>query len=77
MNVLQTVENYVHVDITRVFNNCLLQQTQALDSHGEKTISALYNTWYSDVLLRKVSGGNIVFSMHQRAFCSISPEGEF
>lgn len=75
MNVLQTVENYVHIDITRVFNNCLLQQTQATDSHGEKSIAALYNTWYSDVLLRRVSGGHIVFSMNQRAFVSITPEG--
>ncbi|KAL9699863.1 hypothetical protein quinque_003304 [Culex quinquefasciatus] len=75
MNVLQTVENYVHIDITRVFNNCLLQQTQAQDSHGEKTIAAHYNTWYSDVLLRKVSGGNIVFSLNQKAFVSITAEG--
>ena len=28
MNVLQTVENYVHIDVTRVFNSVLLQQTQ-------------------------------------------------
>ena len=28
MNVLQSVENYVNIDITRVFNNVLLQQTQ-------------------------------------------------
>ena len=28
MNVLQTVENYINIDITRVFNNVLLQQTQ-------------------------------------------------
>ncbi|GAB0101031.1 Membrane-associated protein Hem [Sergentomyia squamirostris] len=75
MNVLQTVENYVHIDITRVFNNCLLQQTQSNDSHGEKTVATLYNTWYSDVLLRRVSGGNIVFSVNQRAFVSITPEG--
>lgn len=75
MNVLQTVENYVHIDITRVFNNCLLQQTQATDSHGEKSIAALYNTWYSDVLLRRVTGGHIVFSMNQRAFVSITAEG--
>ena len=26
MNVLQSLENYVHIDITRVFNNVLLQQ---------------------------------------------------
>ena len=36
----------VHIDITRVFNNVLLQQTQTQDSHGEKTITALYNNWW-------------------------------
>ncbi|KAK7078914.1 Nck-associated protein 1, partial [Halocaridina rubra] len=75
MSVLQTVENYVHIDITRVFNNVLLQQTQLQDSHGEKTITAQYNTWYSEILLRRVSAGHIVFSQNQRAFVSITPEG--
>ena len=75
MNVLQTVENYVHIDITRVFNNALLQQTQELDSHGDKTIAALYTQWYSDVLLRRVSAGNICYSSNQRAFVSLSVEG--
>lgn len=75
MNVLQTVENYVHIDITRVFNNCLLQQTQPLDSSGEKTIAAIYTTWYSEVLLRRVSAGNIIFSMNQRSFVSLNGEG--
>lgn len=75
MNVLQTVENYVHVDITRVFNNCLLQQTQPIDSHGDKTIAAIYTQWYSEVLLRRVSAGHICFSMNQRAFVSLTPEG--
>nr|NVI74268.1 HEM-protein [Cucujiformia] len=75
MNVLQTVENYVHIDITRVFNNCLLQQTQPLDSHGDKTIAAIYTQWYSEILLRRVSGGNIIFSMNQRSFVSLTVEG--
>nr|NVI74307.1 HEM-protein [Cucujiformia] len=75
MNVLQTVENYVHIDITRVFNNCLLQQTQSADSHGEKTIAAIYTQWYSEVLLRRVSAGNIIFSMNQRSFVSLTGEG--
>lgn len=75
MNVLQTVENYVHIDITRVFNNSLLQQTQSVDSHGEKTITALYITWYSEILLRRVSAGNICFSMNQKAFVSLTAEG--
>lgn len=75
MNVLQTVENYVHIDITRVFNNCLLQQTQPVDSHGDKTIAAIYTQWYSEVLLRRVSAGNIIFSMNQRSFVSLTAEG--
>lgn len=57
MSVLQSLENYVHIDITRVFNSILLQQTQPQDSHGEKTITSIYTNWYLDVLLRKVSTG--------------------
>ncbi|XP_014239900.1 membrane-associated protein Hem [Cimex lectularius] len=75
MNVLQTVENYVHIDITRVFNNTLLQQTQQMDSHGEKTVAALYTHWYSDILLRRISAGSICFSMNQKAFVSLTAEG--
>jgi NCK-associated protein 1 len=74
MNVLQTVENYVHIDITRVFNNCLLQQTQPVDSHGDKTIAAIYTQWYSEVLLRRVSAGNIIFSTNQRSFVCLTAE---
>ncbi|CAG7822378.1 unnamed protein product [Allacma fusca] len=75
MNVLQTVENYVHLDMTRVFNNVLLQQTQQMDSHGEKTVAVLYTQWYSEVLLRRVSAGNIIFSGNQKAFVSLTAEG--
>ncbi|XP_063868003.1 membrane-associated protein Hem-like isoform X2 [Scylla paramamosain] len=75
MSVLQTVEYYVHIDITRVFNNVLLQQTQLQDSYGEKTITAHYNSWYSEILLRRVSAGHIVFSKNQRAFVSLTTEG--
>nr|CAD7430116.1 unnamed protein product [Timema monikensis] len=75
MNVLQTVENYVHIDITRVFNNALLQQTQSMDSHGKTTVAAKYTEWYSEVLLRRVSAGNICFSNNQRAFVSLTAEG--
>lgn len=74
MNVLQTVENYVHLDMTRVFNNVLLQQTQQQDTHGEKTVAHLYTQWYTEVLLRRVSNGNIIFSQSQRAFVNLSPD---
>ncbi|XP_072045321.1 nck-associated protein 1-like isoform X2 [Amphiura filiformis] len=74
MYVLQSIENYVHVDITRVFNNVLLQQTQQLDSHGEKTITMLYTNWYLEVLLRRVTSGQICFSPYQKAFISLAPD---
>jgi hypothetical protein len=41
----KTVFFLVHIDVTRVFNSVLLQQTQSVDSNGEKTIAALYVTW--------------------------------
>ncbi|XP_025425507.1 membrane-associated protein Hem [Sipha flava] len=75
MSVLQTVENYVHIDVTRVFNNALLQQTQHADSHGDKTIASSYTQWYSEVLLRRVSAGNICYSPNQRAFVSLTADG--
>ncbi|XP_006818857.1 nck-associated protein 1 [Saccoglossus kowalevskii] len=75
MGVLQTIENYVHIDITRVFNNVLLQQTQPLDSHGDKTVTHIYTNWYLEVLLRRVSAGNICFSPNHKAFVSLSNEG--
>ncbi|CAL8120463.1 unnamed protein product [Orchesella dallaii] len=74
MNVLQTVENYVHLDMTRVFNNVLLQQTQQQDTHGEKTVAQLYTQWYTEVLLRRVSNGNIIFSGNQKAFVNLTPD---
>ncbi|XP_071795826.1 nck-associated protein 1-like isoform X3 [Asterias amurensis] len=74
MNVLQSIESHVHLDVTRVFNNVMLQQTQQLDSHGEKTITMLYTNWYLEVLLRRVTSGQICFSPYQRAFISLAPD---
>ncbi|XP_074659971.1 nck-associated protein 1-like [Tubulanus polymorphus] len=77
MSVLQSLENYIHVDITRVFNNVLPQQTQPTDSiSGEKTITSTYTTWYLEVLLRRVSSGHIVYSPNQKAFVSLTAEGQ-
>ena len=64
------------IDITRVFNNVLLQQTQAQDSHGDKTITSLYTNWYLEVLLRRVSAGQIVYSPIQKAFVTLAMEGQ-
>lgn len=68
MSVFQSLENYVNIDVTRVFNNVLLQQTQPQDSYGEETVTALYTRWYLEVLLRRVSASQILFSPHLRSF---------
>lgn len=79
MSVLQSIENYVHIDIARVFNNVLPQQTQPHDSFsGEKTITANYTNWYLEVLLRRVTCnvGQIIYSPNQKAFVSLSVDGQ-
>ena len=75
MNVLQTVENYIHIDMTRIFNNVLLQQTQQTDTNGEASIASSYTQWYSDILLRRVSAGHICFSSTLKSFVSLTAEG--
>lgn len=74
MNVLQGLENYVHIDIARVFNNVLPQQTQSTDASGEKTITANYTNWYLEVLLRRATcqTGQIVYSPRQKAFITVA-----
>lgn len=74
MSVLQGLEDFVHIDITRVFNNVLLQQTQPMDSHGEPTITSLYSNWYLEALLRQASNGLIAFSPSMKSFINLPSE---
>ncbi|XP_074604970.1 nck associated protein 1 Hem isoform X2 [Brevipalpus obovatus] len=75
MNVLLSIENYVQIEVTNIFNTVLLQQTQPQDSHGDKTITSLYSNWYLEVLLRRVSAGQICYSPLQKAFVTLPVEG--
>lgn len=68
MATLRSLENYTGVDMARLFNHVLLQQTQPEDSQGAITITSMYTTWYLDVFLRRVMTDNIVFSPRRRAF---------
>lgn len=56
------------MDVGRIFNNVLLQQTQATDCHGEDSMTTLYTRWFLDVLLRRVSASAILFTPHLAAF---------
>lgn len=65
----------VQVDMSRVFNAVMLQQTQPTDSQGHKTITAMYTTWYLETMLRRVPTGHIVFSPLQKAFVAVHHDG--
>jgi NCK-associated protein 1 len=41
--MLLSIENYAHVDMTKAFNNVLLQQTNDFDQLGNKTLTNHYN----------------------------------
>ncbi|XP_055900787.1 nck-associated protein 1-like isoform X2 [Biomphalaria glabrata] len=54
LNILQNVGNFVHLDISRLLRKVLLEQSQPVDSNGEKTITSKYKHWYVDVLMTHV-----------------------
>ena len=68
------IVSIVQIDMSRVFNTIMLQQTQPADTLGQKTITALYTTWYLDTLLRRVTSGHVVFSPLQKAFVTIQSD---
>uniref|UniRef100_A0A915DJ47 Membrane-associated protein Hem n=1 Tax=Ditylenchus dipsaci TaxID=166011 RepID=A0A915DJ47_9BILA len=72
MAVLQSLDTCLTFDITRLFNDALLQQTQGQDSHGNDTITSTYSRWYLEVLLRKASIGQLLYSDHLQSFVSNS-----
>ncbi|CAI4228127.1 unnamed protein product [Auanema sp. JU1783] len=77
MAVLQNIDTCITVDITRLFNNALLQQTQPLDSRNKETLTFIYTKWYLDVVLRRAATGNMVWSDHLQAMVSYADMNPF
>ncbi|CAD5225760.1 unnamed protein product [Bursaphelenchus xylophilus] len=69
MAALQRVDDCLNVNVSQIFNDALLQQTQPLDSFGHPTISQIYYAFYSD-LLHKASLCQLMYSDHLKAFIS-------
>ena len=40
--MLLSIENYAHIDMTKAFNNVLLQQTYIVDANGQPTVTRHY-----------------------------------
>ena len=64
---MQHIGILMDIDIRSIISTVLLEQTQAVDSSGEKTITTYYAAWYREVLLRTTSEG-VVFSQNHEAF---------
>ncbi|VDN29388.1 unnamed protein product, partial [Cylicostephanus goldi] len=67
----------IPLDITRLFNNVLLQQTQPLDSRNKETMTYIYTKWYLEVVLRRASAGHMLWSEHLQAMISSGEGIEF
>ncbi|CAD6196765.1 unnamed protein product [Caenorhabditis auriculariae] len=67
MTVLQDLDTAVHIDIITLIKSVLLQQTQGADGRSKETITAIYTKWYLEVLLRRASHGDMVWSDHLKS----------
>uniref|UniRef100_A0A158P906 Membrane-associated protein Hem n=1 Tax=Angiostrongylus cantonensis TaxID=6313 RepID=A0A158P906_ANGCA len=77
MSVLQNIDALVPLDVTRLFNNVLLQQTQPLDSRNKETTTYMYTKWYLEVVLRRASAGHMLWSEHLQAMVSNGEGNDF
>ncbi|EPB68842.1 hypothetical protein ANCCEY_12063 [Ancylostoma ceylanicum] len=75
--ILAMAVDPVPLDITRLFNNVLLQQTQPLDSRNKETMTYIYTKWYLEVVLRRASAGHMLWSEHLQAMISSGEGIEF
>ena len=71
LEVLQTLDHFMPMNVLEIFKKVLLSQTLAEDSTGEKTVTAKYTNWYGEILFRLISAGEICFSPELRSFVSL------
>nr|CAD2205051.1 unnamed protein product [Meloidogyne enterolobii] len=68
LNALQHLDIFYNFDLTRLFNDTLLQQSQREDAQGNETLAEIYSKWYLEVLLRKASTCHLLYSEHMQSF---------
>lgn len=73
---LHRLEELVNVDMGRIFNATLLQQTQNCDNSGGPTLTSTYTFWYNDILLKRIfMSGGVVYSPARQSFVSRTKAG--
>lgn len=75
IDVMQSVGTLVDIDVRTIISTVLLEQTQASNSAGEKTMTAYYSSWYREVLLRQATEprNDVIFSPNKESFSHFDP----
>ena len=76
LEVLQSLDNFMPMNVLEIFKKVLLAQTLPEDASGEMTVAAKYTNWYGEILFRLISQGEICFSPDLRAFVSLESNGK-
>ncbi|EDV28689.1 uncharacterized protein TRIADDRAFT_51857 [Trichoplax adhaerens] len=67
---LKTIDHFATADIGGLLFHSVLQHTQEIDSKGQKTVTGLYLSWLTDVLLNRIINGGICYSPSHKMFVS-------
>ncbi|XP_075245849.1 membrane-associated protein Hem-like isoform X2 [Convolutriloba macropyga] len=71
MSVMQGLESYVSLDMTRLFNTVLMQHSLPLDADGQITITQYYTKQYIQGFMSSISQSQAVYSDHFKCFISL------
>lgn len=73
---LHRLEELVNLDMGRIFNATLLQQTQNCDNSGGPTLTSTYTFWYNDILIKKILNvPGTIYSTSRLSFISMQKAG--
>lgn len=73
---LHRLEEFVNLDMGRIFNATLLQQTQNCDNSGGPTLTSTYTFWYNDILLKRLFlHGGAVYSPARQSLITRAKSG--
>ncbi|XP_065648480.1 nck-associated protein 1 homolog isoform X3 [Hydra vulgaris] len=69
ITTLHRLEEFVNLDMGRIFNATLLQQTQNCDNTGGPTLTSTYTFWYNEIVLKRIClNGGVIYSPVRESF---------
>ncbi|XP_065198542.1 nck-associated protein 1-like isoform X2 [Sycon ciliatum] len=74
LNMLRMIENFLNIDVVRIFNAVLLQHAQDMEINSQPTICHVYSSWYNTVLMKRICAGTGCFATNRHCFVSRGKE---